>query len=71
MLSQLIIIFNNSIKYNFTHLAFIKILYKFKIKKLLDLRDIEDLKLNNFIKTFFDIASPSFPPVIIMISIIE
>ena len=33
------------------HLALIKILYKFKIKKLLNLLDIKGLKLNNFMKT--------------------
>ena len=56
MLSQLIIIFNNFIKYSFTHLALIKIFYKFKIKKLLNLLDIEDFKFINFMKISFNIA---------------
>ena len=58
MLSQLIVIFNNFIKYNFTHLIFIKILYEFKIKELLNLLNIKDLKFDDFMKTFFDIVSP-------------
>ena len=51
MLSQLIIIFNNFIKYNFTHLTFIEIFHAFKIKKLLIFFSIEGFKFNDFMKT--------------------
>ena len=47
MLSQLIAILNNSIKYSFTRLVSTKILYRFKVKKLLNLLSINNLKLNN------------------------
>ena len=74
----MIIILNNSIKYSFTHLTLIEIFYKFKIKKLLDLLNIENLKSNNFIidnliNTFFDIVPPqaSTPPIPIIILIIK
>ena len=49
MLSQLIVILNNFIKYNFTHLIFIKIFYNFKIKELLNFIRIDDLDLNDLI----------------------
>ena len=48
MLSQLIVILNNFIKYSLTHLAFIKIFYEFKIKKLLNFIKIKSLDLNDF-----------------------
>ena len=48
MFSQLIVILNNFIKYNLTHLTFIKIFYEFKIKKSLDLIKIEGFDLNDF-----------------------
>ena len=51
MFWQLIIIFNNFIKYYFTNLTFIEVFYKFKIKKLLNLLNIEGFKFNDFIKT--------------------
>ena len=50
MLSQLIAILNNFIKYNSTHLVFIKILYEFKIKKSLNMLKHDDFNLEDFIK---------------------
>ena len=41
---------NNFIKYNSTRLILIKVLFEFKIKKLLNLLNINDLNLNNLIK---------------------
>ena len=41
-------ILNNSIKYSSTYLTFIKILFNFKIKKLLNL--LNKLKLDNLVK---------------------
>ena len=49
MLSQLIAILNNSIKYSFTRLVSIEILYNFKVKKSLNLLSINNLNLNNLI----------------------
>ena len=49
VLSQLIAILNNFIKYSFIRLASIEILYKFKIRELLNLLSINNLNLNNLI----------------------
>jgi len=59
-------VLNNSIKYSNTRLVLIKVLYDFKIKKLLNLLRIDNLNFNNFkivniliifIKVFRDIKS--------------
>lgn len=50
MFSQLLAILNNFTRYNFIRLAFIEKLYKLKIKKPLNLLNIEDLNLENLIK---------------------
>ena len=50
MLSQLIAILNNFIKYNSTYLVFIEILYEFKIKKSLNMLKHDDFNLEDLIK---------------------
>ena len=52
MLSQLIIMLNNFIKYSSTHLTFIEIFYKFKIKKLLNILNRDDFNLEKLINFF-------------------
>ena len=48
---------NSFIKYNSTHLIFIKIFYKFEIKKSLNLIKIDDLNFENFIKEISELTS--------------
>ena len=50
MLSQLIIMLNNFIKYSSTYLIFIEIFYEFKIKKSLNMLNRDDLNFEEFIK---------------------
>ena len=57
MLSQLIIILNNFIKYNFTHLTLTEIFYDFKIKKSLNLIRIDDLGLNDLMNDNIELIS--------------
>lgn len=57
---------NNFIKYNSTHLTFIKIFYKFKIKKSLNLIK-EDGDLNDFINDIKFIMQQAPQQIIIII----